>query len=111
MVPDPAPPFELGMSQLLREHIERLSNRAHAKQIGDGFDLAVSRILEMLKMSPRQSGDPIHALRGLGMTRYRIYFENLIADYSVHDRIPMVVLWSLRPGPNHPLQGPSFNGP
>ena len=110
MVPDPAPPYEVGISQLVLDRMAQLSFRAHLRGMGSSFDEAVDRIRDMLRMSPRESGDPIHALRGLGMTRYRIYFENLIADYSVHDRIPTVVLWSLRPGSNHPLYGSSLNG-
>ena len=110
MVPDPAPPFEMAISQLVQDRMAQLSDRAHARSIGVLFDAAVDRIREMLRMSPRNSGDPIRALRGLGMTQYRIYYEQLIADYSVHDRIPMVVLWSLRPGPGHPLAEAPPNG-
>jgi hypothetical protein len=110
MIPDPAPPFEVGMSQLLRERIERLTDLAHARGLGAAFDATVDRIMEMLRMSPRKSGDPLRHLRGLNMTYYRIYDSGLIANYSVHDRIPMVVLWSLGPGPNHPLAPAPPNG-
>jgi hypothetical protein len=110
MVPDPSPPFDVGMSQLVRERIERLSDRARARGISEQFDSAVDYILDLLRMSPRESGDPVRRLRGLNMTQYRIYHERLVADYSVHDRIPMVVLWSLLPGPSHPLAPPPNNG-
>jgi hypothetical protein len=110
MIPDPAPPYEVGISQQVRERIERLSDRARAHGIADSFDSAVDRILEMLRQSPRESGDPLRRLRGLTMTYYRIYHDRLVASYSVHDRIPMVVLWSLTPGPGHPLAPPPNNG-
>jgi hypothetical protein len=110
MVPDPAPPFEVGMSQLVRERIERLSDLAHARGFGVSFDAAVDRIMEKLRMSQRESGDPLRHLRGLNMTHFRIYRDALIANYSVHDRIPMVVLWSLAPAPDHPLAPPPPNG-
>jgi hypothetical protein len=98
------------MSQLVRERIEQLSDRARTRGIAESFDAAVDRILEMLRMTPRESGDPVRRLRGLNMTHYRIYHERLVADYSVHERIPMVVLWSLLPGPSHPLTPPPDNG-
>lgn len=98
------------MSQLVREGIERLTDRAHVRGLGASFDAAVDRIMEMLRMAPRESGDPLRHLRGLNMTHYRIYFGGLIANYSVHDRIPMVVLWSLAPEPGHPLAPPPPNG-
>jgi hypothetical protein len=106
MVPDPAPPYEVGMSQSLRERIDRLSHLAAVRGISDAFDGAVDRIMGMLRMTPRESGDPIRHLRGLSMTQYRIYHGGLIADYSIHDRIPMIALWSLVPGPSHPLAPP-----
>jgi hypothetical protein len=110
MVPDPAPPFEVGMSQLLHEQIGQPFDLAHARGIGETFDATVVRILEKLRMSPRESGDPIRNLRGLHMVQYRIYFGGLVANYSVHDRIPMVALWSLGPDPHHPLYPPPPNG-
>src|SRR4051812_22256499 len=110
MVPDPAPPFELGMSQSLLERIERLSDRASGRGIGKEFDRSVDRIMTMLRMSPRESGDPIRQLRGFSATEYRIVRDQLIVYYSVHNRIPMVTVWRFEPSPGHPLAPPSGNG-
>lgn len=110
MVPDPAPPYELGMSQLLLERIERLSNLAAARGISVEFDGAVNRIMTMMRMSPRESGDPIRHLRGLSSMQFRIVRDRLIVHYTVHDRIPMVTIWSFEPGPGHPLASPPPNG-
>jgi len=110
MVPDPAPPFEVGISELVRERIERLSDLAAVRGLASTFDSTVDQIMNMLRMSPRESGDPLRHLRGLSMTQYRIYHGGLVADYTVHDRIPTVVLWSLAPGPSHPLASPPPNG-
>jgi hypothetical protein len=33
-----------------------------------------------------------------------------LVSYSVHDRIPMVTVWRLEPGPGHPLAPPPNNG-
>lgn len=110
MIPDPSPPFELGMSEGLREHIRRLSRKAAARGIASSFRETVEGILEGLRQDPRGAGDPIRRLRGLSMTEYRIVREQLIVSYSVHDRIPMVTVWRLEPGPGHPLAPPPPNG-
>jgi hypothetical protein len=110
MIPDPAPPFEVGMSQLLRERIEHLTDLAHARGLGTTFDTIVDRIMETLRMSPRESGDPLRHLRGLSSTLYRLVRDRLIVHYSVHDRIPMVTVWRFEPGRGHPLAPPPPNG-
>jgi hypothetical protein len=109
MIPDPAPPFEVGMSDELREHIRRLSRRAAGMGIGTAFRDSVRRILEALRQEPRRAGDPIRDLRGLKMTEYRLLREQLVVNYSVHDRIPMVTVWRFQPTSRHPL-GPSDSG-
>jgi hypothetical protein len=110
MIPDPAPPFEVGMSQLLRERIERLTDLAHARGIGPSFDAAVDRIMELLRTAPRESGDPLRHLPGMSSVLYRAYRNDLIVHYTVHDRIPMVTLWQFEPDPHHPLAPPPANG-
>ncbi len=110
MIPDPAPPFEVGMSQLLRERINRLSGLAYARGFAGSFDAAVEGIMETLRMSPRESGDPLRHLSGLSSTLYRLVRERLVVHYSVHDRIPMVTVWRFEPGPGHPLAPPPPNG-
>jgi len=64
MIPDPAPPYEVGMSDDLREHIRRLSQRAAAMGIGTAFRDAVRRILEALRQDPRRAGDPFATYAG-----------------------------------------------
>ena len=110
MIPDPAPPFEVGMSQLLRERIERLTDLAHARGLGTSFDAAVDHIFEALRVSPRKSGDPLRNLRGLSSTLYRLSRNGLVVHYTVHDRIPMVTVWRFDPGRGHPLAPPPPNG-
>jgi hypothetical protein len=110
MVPDPAPPFEVGMSQLLRDRIARLSDLAHARGIGPSFDAAIERISETLRMKPRESGDPLRHLRGMTSTLYRLVQDRLIVHYTIHDRIPMVTVWRFEPGSGHPLAPPPPNG-
>lgn len=110
MVPDPAPPYEVAMSPLLRDRIKRFSRLANAKGFASAFDASVERIMGMLRMSPRESGDPIRHLRGFTSMQYRIVRDRLIVHYTVHDRIPMVTVWRFEPGPGHPLAPPPANG-
>ncbi|MBO0698597.1 MAG: hypothetical protein J2P46_09395 [Zavarzinella sp.] len=98
------------MSDDLREHIRRLSERAAAMGIGTAFRDAVRRVLEALRQDPRRAGDPLRNLRGLKMTEYRLLREQLVVNYSVHDRIPMVTVWRFQPTSGHPLAPPPHNG-
>lgn len=110
MIPDPAPPFEVQMSENLREHIRGLVERAVARGIGPPFRAAVDAILTALRDNPRRAGDPLRHLQGMQSVLYRAYRDDLIAHYTVHDRIPMVTVWQFDPGPHHPLTPPPPNG-
>lgn len=109
MIPDPAPPYEVGMSQLLSERIERLSDLAHARGLAS-FDPTVTSIMESLRTAPRDAGDPLRHLRGMSSTLYRLVRDKLVVYYSVHDRIPTVTIWRFEPGSGHPLAPPPPNG-
>jgi hypothetical protein len=110
MIPDPAPPFEVQMSDSLREYIAGLLQRAAARGIGDSFRDAVVDILSALRDKPRRAGDPLRHLQGMASTLYRIYRHGLIGHYTLHDRIPMVTLWRFEPDPHHPLAPAPPNG-
>lgn len=110
MIPDPAPPFEVQMSDDLREHIRELLRRAAARGIGAAFRNAVQSVLTALRDDPREAGDPLRNLRGLSSVLYRISRKELIVHYTVHNRIPMVTVWRFEPGPHHPLAPPPPNG-
>jgi hypothetical protein len=110
MFPDPAPPFEVGMSDDLREQILAYVERAIARGFGGQFREGVAAIMSALRESPRGAGDPLRHLRGITSTLYRIVREGLIVHYTVHDRIPMVTVWRFEPGPGHLLAPPPPNG-
>lgn len=110
MIPDPAPPFEVQMSDNLRDYIRGLLERAVARGIGDTLRNAVSDLLTALRVNPRRTGDPLRNLRGMSSTLYRIYRNGLIAHYTVHDRIPMVTIWRFETDRYHPLAPPPPNG-
>ena len=110
MIPDPAPPYDLGMSDALRARVREPLERAAAREIGIPFRNAVQNILAALRDNPRRAGDPLRHLRGLNSILYRVTRERLIVYYTVHDRIPMVTIWRFEPGPGHPLAPPPPNG-
>jgi hypothetical protein len=110
MIPDPAPPFEVWMSDTLREHIRQLGERASTRGIGPAFRTATEQILTSLRDDPRRAGDPLRHLRGMASLLYRIHQNDLTVYYTVHDRIPMVNVWQFDPGPHHPLAPAPPNG-
>jgi len=107
MIPDPPPPFDLDMSELLRANIGDLGRRAALAGIGNEFRESMVEILTHLRMRPREWGEPFRNLRGFQMTARLAVHRKLRVVYSVHERIPLVVLWSLEPTAGHPLAPPS----
>ena len=110
MIPDPSPPFELGMSDQLREKIRALGIRAGKLGFGHAFRDSVQSIFEALRLSPRAAGDPLRHRRQLKLVEYRIIRDKLIVHYTVHERIPMVTVWRFVPVLGNPLASPPNNG-
>jgi hypothetical protein len=110
MIPDPAPLFEVQMSDNLRGQIAGLLQRAATRGIGVPYRDAVTDILTAPRDNPLRAGDPLRHLQGMASTLYRIYRHGLIGHYTLHDRIPMVTVWQFGPGPGHPLAPPPPNG-
>ena len=63
-----------------------------ASRWASGFRNLTRDIFEALRQDSRRAGDPLRHLRGVKMTEYRLYRGQLIVNYSVHDRIPMVTI-------------------
>ena len=108
MIPDPAPPFELDLSGLLRDQIRRMLRRAVVKGVGSPIQQSVAEIFKRLIMKPREWGDPIRNLQHARLVEYHGRHGDFLAIYAVHDRIPMVFLNHLIPLPRNPLYGESF---
>jgi hypothetical protein len=111
MIPDPAPPYELGASALLRERIERMLIRAAERGIRPAIERSLNQILEHLTMNPRGWGDPVRNLRKAQQIEYHGRHDRFLAIYTVHDRVPMVFLWRLIPQDGHPLFGEDLDVP
>ena len=97
------------MSAATRERIDELGRRAAEKGIAGDFWSAVDEIMLALQMQPRDWGDPFTNLRGFQMTARLAVYKKLRVVWSVHDRIPLVVLWSLSPTTGHPLASGNGN--
>ena len=82
MIPDPATPFEIGMSDNLREHIANLLRRAGVSGLGVSFRNGLQDILNALRDNPRGAGDPLRHLPGLSSVLYRIVRERLTLQRS-----------------------------
>lgn len=111
MIPDPAPPYELGMSGALRERIRRMLERATARGVGPETHEDISTIFERLINEPRKWGDPIANLRNAQQVEHHGRHRRFLAVYTVHDRVPIVFLWKLIPQEGHPLFGENFDAP
>jgi hypothetical protein len=109
MIPDPSPPFEIGMSDDLKSRIAALIQQAYARGIGDEVFNAVSSIMASLRVRPRKEGDPIRHLDGMNSMQFRIMRHKLIVHYTVDDRIPMVTIWRFELASDHPLAPPPPN--
>ena len=111
MIPDPAPPYELGVSGMLRERIQRMLDRAAARGVGPEARQAVAGIIHRLVNEPRKWGDPVRNHRKAKLVEYNGRHGGFLAIYSVHERVPIVFLTQLVPQAGHPLFGENFDAP
>jgi hypothetical protein len=111
MIPDPAPPFELDASGLFRERTRRMLARARELGVGPQVERAVAEIFLQLRQRPRDWGDPVRDFRNLNFVEYHGRHAKLPCVYSVHVRIPTVVITRLVPQDGHPLFGEDFDAP
>ena len=110
MIPDPAPPFEVDASGKVRERIRRMLDRAAQLGVQSQVAQSLQAVLRRLTTDPRDWGDPLWHFHSLQMTQYGGTTDGLRCEYSVHDRIPTVVITNLFPLPGHPLHGESIDG-
>jgi hypothetical protein len=109
MIPDPAPPFEVDASGRTRAQIRQMLDRATDRGLHTVIAHSITTILRHLIENPREWGDPLWRYHALQMTRYRGTLGGFRCEYTVHDRIPTVVLIELLPLPGNPLHGENFD--
>ena len=109
MIPDPAPPFEVDASGKVRERIRHMLQRAAERGIQPAVSQALTAILARLTTDPRDWGDPLWRFHTLQMTQYGGTLHGFRCEYSVHERIPTVVITDLFPLPGNPLYDERFD--
>ncbi|MBO0697091.1 MAG: hypothetical protein J2P46_01735 [Zavarzinella sp.] len=109
MIPDPAPPFEVDASGTMKDRTRRMLQRAGELGAQPAISQELTAILQRLTLEPRVWGDPIRHFRKLQMTQYGGTSRWFRCEYSVHDRIPTVVLTNLFPLPGNPIYGETFD--
>ena len=101
MIPDPSPPYEFSSIG----QAKRATALARAGQIG--LRAEVDRWFKLmdveLRYHPRTWGDPIRNFAALQQVLFRGWAGPLMAHYTLHDRLPMVVLVDVAVRPDHPL--------
>jgi hypothetical protein len=106
VIPDPAPPYTVDLSGIARDEIRALLVRAAQLHLTNVVVPVLQDIGERLRMRPTKWGDPLYHLRHLKATAYRGVLQPLVEYYSLHDRIPIVTLWHVRPMVGQPLAPP-----
>jgi hypothetical protein len=109
MIPDPSPPYEVDASGLFKDRLRRMLRRASDLGVRAEIDRAVGEISDLLTQRPREWGDPIKDFRIIHFTQYHATHKGFVCIYSVHDRIPTVVVTNLIPLEGNPLYGGSYD--
>lgn len=103
MIPAPSPPFEFSATGKAKQSIIRIMARAASLGIRDDVDRWFQHMDVEARYHPRSWGDPIRNFRSLQQVLFRGRIGPLLAYYSVHDRLPMVILIDVAVEPDHPL--------
>jgi hypothetical protein len=111
VIPDPAPPFEVDAPGTFVQSVRRMLDRAAALGLRAEVERAVAEIFNYLYQKPRDWGDPIRDFRNSQMTEYHGRHARFLCVYSVHTRIPTVVVTQLIPQEGNPLFGENFDPP
>jgi hypothetical protein len=110
VIPDPAPPFEVDASGRVRDRIRRMLDRAAQLGVQTHVAGSLQAVLGRLTTDPRDFGDRLWHFHSLQMTQYGGTTDGLRCKFSVHDRIPTVVITNLFPLPGHALYGQNLDG-
>jgi hypothetical protein len=98
-------PFDVEFSTNQQHELQRLDNKARATGYGRQFANELRAILEKLRQSPRDWGDPLFPLNALRLIVYRGIHARISVTYGVHDRLPIVFIRDFKPVLDHPLAG------
>jgi hypothetical protein len=100
---DPSPPFEFSMLEKAKQSILRILARADTIGLRVDVERWLKHLDIELRYHPRTWGDPIRNLRKLQQVQFRGRVAPFFAYYSVHERVPMVILGDVIVDADHPL--------
>lgn len=103
MVPDPSPPFDVSSTGIANDQVRQLLERAKKAGIAQKIVRELNEIMEELRKDPRDFGEIYLNLRHGDMEGFLAVMHRLRILYSVHRRIPMVIIVSVLPLLDHPL--------
>src|SRR5262245_12413785 len=103
MTPSSYGPFDVSLSQNLRDEIDGMRQAAESMGIGERFLVDLAEVIDFLERSPREWGDPLNNLPAMKLKMYRGIHAKLSVTYGVHERIPIVFVSKVKPILNHPL--------
>jgi hypothetical protein len=105
VIPDPAPPFEVNASGEIKDRIRQMLHRAAELGVQPAIASTLTAILQRLMTDPREWGDPHWRFHTLQMIQYGGSMNGMRCEYSVHERVPTVVITKLFPLAGNPLYG------
>jgi hypothetical protein len=109
VIPDPAPPFEVNASGQIKDRIRQMLDRAAELGVQPEIASTFTGILQHLTTDPREWGDPHWRFHTLQMIQFGGTLHHLRCEYSVHERIPTVVITKIFPLAGNPLYGEGFD--
>lgn len=103
MVPDPSPPFDVSSNGVANDQVRQLLERAKKAGILQEISREMNDIMLELRDDPRNFGEIYLNLRYGDMQGFLAVMHKLRVLYTVHRRIPMVIIVSVVPLTDHPL--------
>ena len=106
MIPDPAPPYDVSIVGRAQQDILALLRRSKTHGLHAEVERLLYRVESELRFRPREWGDPLRNFRDAQTVQFRGKAAYVLAYYSVHERLPLVILTSVSAPQGHPLSSP-----
>jgi hypothetical protein len=83
--------FRVHLSGMMAEHVWQLQRQAWQEGRGPSFIFAFRSMTRRLIDNPRDLGEPLYSLPGLGL-QVRHAIGPLLIDFAVHNHMPLVFI-------------------
>ena len=104
-MPPESPRHHISVSPIIRDRLLVLSRHAKASGILSSWISSSRAAFERLELEPETAGDPLHRLRNMNLTVYRLLMNRVCIVYAVHDWERIIFIQSIDPVLGHPLEG------